>query len=309
MVKTRKTNIAEYKLEPSFHKVHKEEQVDSHFGLDHSTELIEGGFGLYSSVGVKPKIGAIKSEFYRIGLTIRGSVQVDCGLESFELKPGSIVFTFPGQVFSLHDKSDDLFAYYMLFKEDFISDALSLRNIQEQFQFLNYSGTQVFRLEQGDFDAIQDYIQKINVEIKSRRSGIRQFIQLYINLILLQANRSYENLKTDKSAASSPDKQMLVNYKKLVSKHFVHKRKVADYADMLHLSADRLNKIIKSQSGKTAHELIDEMILIEAKAQLMHTPLAVSEIAYQLNFTDPSHFNKFFKKLTGVTPLQFRSKT
>jgi AraC-like DNA-binding protein len=91
-----------------------------------------------------------------------------------------------------------------------------------------------------------------------------------------------------------------------VGQHFLTHRKVSDYAGMLHVSANHLNRTIKSQSDKTAHELIDEMILMEAKALLRQTTFSIAEIAYQLDFSDPSHFNKFFKKLTGITPLQYR---
>lgn len=78
---------------------------------------------------------------------------------------------------------------------------------------------------------------------------------------------------------------------------------------MLHVSADYLNRIIKAHSDKTAHQLIDEMILIEAKAYLLYSQLTIAEIAYQLGFSDPSHFNKFFKKLAHCTPLQYRNKS
>lgn len=94
-----------------------------------------------------------------------------------------------------------------------------------------------------------------------------------------------------------------------MSEHFLTLRKVSDYADLLNVTADHLNRIIKSQSSKTAHELIDDMILIEAKAYLKHTALSVAEIAYKLGFSDPSHFNKFFKKLANCTPLQYRGKS
>ena len=84
---------------------------------------------------------------------------------------------------------------------------------------------------------------------------------------------------------------------------------MTDYAKMLLVSADHLNRIIKSNSDNTAHGLIDEMLLRETKAYLLHTELSIAEIAYKLEFSDPSHFNKFFKKLTDLTPLQFRNKS
>jgi AraC family transcriptional regulator, transcriptional activator of pobA len=61
--------------------VHKEGLVDSNFGMDNTNELIESGFGLYSSANVKGKIGPLKSEFFRLAICRRSFVTVDCGLE------------------------------------------------------------------------------------------------------------------------------------------------------------------------------------------------------------------------------------
>ena len=76
---------------------------------------------------------------------------------------------------------------------------------------------------------------------------------------------------------------------------------------MLHVSPDHLNRIIKNQSDKTAHELIDEMIVMEAKALLLHSQLSVAEIAYKLEFADPSHFNKFLKNLSAALPFNIKT--
>jgi AraC-like DNA-binding protein len=58
--------------------------------------------------------------------------------------------------------------------------------------------------------------------------------------------------------------------------------------------------------GKTAGEVIRDRKLLEAKRMLVNLDLNVSEIAYQLNFSDSSHFSKFFKKHTGRSPEEFR---
>lgn len=303
------TNLNPHHLDSTFHKVHKESAVNSGFGLDNTTELIDNGFGLYSSAGLRMKIGPIKSVFYRLGIVLRGEVKVNCGLETYQAHPQSLVCTFPGQIFSLSDKSEDLSAYYLLFKEDFIADTPLLRNLSEQFPFFQYSGVQTFDLDDADFIAIKQFIEQINIEIQQRKKDLKQFCQLYLNLILLQAKRSYSTQIAQPSSVLPPEKQLLIRYKKLVSEHFLRNRKVADYADMLHITSDHLNKTMKNQSGKTAHELIEEMLLMEAKALLLHTNLNISEIVYQLNFNDPSHFNKFFKKLSGVNPTEFRDKS
>ena len=132
---------------------------------------------------------------------------------------------------------------------------------------------------------------------------------MYIQLTLIQANRNYRAIALPANAASHTLQSLYNQYLKLVSQHFLSIRKVSEYARMLHVSPDHLNRAIRSCTDQTAHELIDEMILMEAKAYLLHSPLSVSEIAYKLEFADPSHFNRFFKKRCNATPLDFRRQS
>ncbi len=308
-MKKKSSDIQNYKLDQSFHRVHKEGAVESGFGLDGTEELIEGSFGLYSSAGLKPKIGPIKSKFFRVGFGKQGSVHLDCGLESHFFQPNDMVFTFPGQVFSLRDKSMDFSAYYMLFSEEFFADVVSLKNLRDQFPFLNYGGHQHIRLAPHEVAEVEHFILKINAEIKQRKPDLRQAIQSYLHLILIHAHRSYERQQLGSQESSGTGNMLLRKYKKLVGEHFISIRTVSDYAAMLNISSDHLSKTIRKQSGRTAHELIYEMLLMEAKALLLHTEASVAEIAYRLEFTDPSHFSKFFRKLTALTPLQYREKS
>ena len=75
---------------------------------------------------------------------------------------------------------------------------------------------------------------------------------------------------------------------------------------MLQITAGHLSDVIKRQSGKTAIEHIHERIVMEAKRQLLHAGLSVKEIAYALGFDDAAYFNRFFKRITSVTPVVYR---
>lgn len=300
--------IKSYRLDNRYLFIHKEATTDSDFGLDNTSELIDKGFGLYSSARVKDRIGPLKSEFYRLAICRRGFVNVDCGLETFTHQRNTIHFNFPSQLFSLYDKSEDMFAYYILFTEKFIEDILPLKNIQQQFPFLDYDGVPFFQLTESEAAEIEDLFFKIDNEIKRNDKNIKRTIQLYINLILIVANRSYQRQNLSKKVDPKKDITVVTRYKKLVSQHFITKRNVSDYAKMIAITPNHLSKLVKEQTGKTASSFIEEMLLMEAKALLRHTELSVSEIAYQLDFTDPSHFNKFFKKGTEATPLQYRNQ-
>ena len=95
--------------------------------------------------------------------------------------------------------------------------------------------------------------------------------------------------------------------RKLVEENFHKERQLAFYADKLAMTVDRLNDHVRRATGVTAGHLIRQRVLTEAKRQLVFTSQPIHEIAYDLAFSDPSHFARFFRKQTGTTPHEFRA--
>ena len=89
-------------------------------------------------------------------------------------------------------------------------------------------------------------------------------------------------------------------------KHIHENQKISFYADILAVSPEHLNRSIKSAFGKTAHNYLDEMLLLEAKVLLKQSTFNISEIAYQIGKETPGDFIRFFKSKTGTTPKQSR---
>jgi len=309
MYKSVQPDIKKIQLNADLYKLHKNGTGESEFGMDNTSELLDGGFGLYSTRDLKKNIGPVKTAYFRISLTRNGNASFGIGLEKYKPHRNCILFGIPGQIFSLHDASKDFLAYYMLFSEQFIAEAFLRLNKKQQFPFLTHSGLQCFELDDDTANEIERIIFKINEEIKKNKPECTEVIRLYIQLILFYANRNYGAILLSTYGTSNTLQHLFNRYLKLVSQHFLSVRKVADYAEMLHVSPDHLNRAIKSFSDNTAHEFIDEMILMEAKAYLLHSAMTVSEIAYKLDFADPSHFNRFFKNRCHQTPLEFRKKS
>ena len=76
------------------------------------------------------------------------------------------------------------------------------------------------------------------------------------------------------------------------------------YAEKLFLTPKYFSTVIKKVSGKTAGAWINEMLILEAKVRLQNKERTIAQIAYDLNFSDPSHFGKFFKKTYRVEPIR-----
>jgi len=83
--------------------------------------------------------------------------------------------------------------------------------------------------------------------------------------------------------------------------------KVHEFAERLNITPQNLNNICQKQGGLAASVMITNRILLEAKRFILHTDLTIGEIAHDLSFRDASHFGKFFKQATGLTPFQFRT--
>lgn len=95
-------------------------------------------------------------------------------------------------------------------------------------------------------------------------------------------------------------------YLHLVNRFFIEYRSIEEYAAILNITPNHLSSVVKSISGKSPKSFLDESMISESKNLLAYTSSNVSEIAYKLGFSEPTHFIRFFKKVAGVTPTEYR---
>nr|WP_295864854.1 helix-turn-helix domain-containing protein [uncultured Chitinophaga sp.] len=298
--------IPQYGLEAS-RQLHRLPGDTSAFGYNNLAAAARiKGFELYSSEGVRAQMGPLKSDYYRISISVRGITEIQLGLEDFTHGIGTISFTFPGQIFSKRGLSDDAFGYYLLFEPAFLEDILSPDRIPEEFPFFAYAGVPFMQLSPAELAVTVDFAERMNTELQRHQPGHDKAIRMYVYLMLLELKRSY--LRQDLHLAEREDKPayLVPRYKKLVSEHFLTRRKVADYAAMLGVTPNHLNRAIREHTGHTASEAIADMLVREAKAALRYTDTTIAAISDQLHFSDPAGFNRFFKDKTGLTPLAYR---
>jgi len=107
---------------------------------------------------------------------------------------------------------------------------------------------------------------------------------------------------------SHSDLAIVARFRKMIEADFPERQAIRTYAELLHLNEKKLNQACKTVLGKNASQVIQERLLLEAKRLLMYTDLSITEIGYKLYFHDASHFAKFFKKYTQLTPAIYREK-
>ncbi|MBU1097476.1 MAG: helix-turn-helix domain-containing protein [Bacteroidetes bacterium] len=121
-------------------------------------------------------------------------------------------------------------------------------------------------------------------------------------------NIYHSDMKNDDICVNLYDKDLLEKFILCLLKDIKYSRSVKYYATRLAISTKKLNYITKKYFGKTAKVYIEERIIENSKKLLSDTPNTVKQISYSMGFTDPTNFNKFFKKHTSITPLMFRQQ-
>ena len=139
------------------------------------------------------------------------------------------------------------------------------------------------------------------------RDGHRIAIRALLALVAIEVGRQSASLARTGSVTLAPADTTVEALKRLVEENFRKERQIGFYAGHLAMTPDRLNDHVKRATGVTAGHLIRQRILTEAKRDLVFTARPINDVAYELGFTDPSHFARFFRKQTGMTPQDFRA--
>ena len=92
----------------------------------------------------------------------------------------------------------------------------------------------------------------------------------------------------------------------LVEKHYTEHWPIPRYADQLGLSAERLNRLVRAETGHSAQHVVHARLVREACRLLVHVQAPVSQLAFDLGFSDPAYFSRFFRRHTGQAPAAYR---
>lgn len=247
-----------------------------------------------------------RGSYYCVLLLTQGSVNHMANLQYFHAEEDTLVFSSPGIIKCWDQPSNNLEGYSLLFTADFFNKNGHQSSSLSQLPFFQWDAQHFLQISKTERKNLEPLFKKIQNELNNQKLKNDSAVQSYINILLIELERAYAKT-IRKEESSVPRSVKLANeYKCLVSHQFHQKLSVKEYAKMLNVTPNHLNDTVKSIIGKTANSLIHEMTLLEAKVLLHQTQITVAEIAFHLNFEEPSYFGRFFKKQTGMTPFQYR---
>ncbi len=179
--------------------------------------------------------------------------------------------------------------------------------IQDDFQFFRLTEINLLRLTGEDCAIMHDHCARLLATFERRQAYRAQMLYAYLLALLFECKRLYDIQQ--QQARHTPARQTLTaRFQQFINQHFLTHKSVQDYAAILHVSADYLGQSVKAATGKTAHSLIAERVLLEAKKLLQYSDLSVAEIADHLGYGEATHFGRFFRQHQGLSPHVWRSQ-
>ncbi len=226
------------------------------------------------------------------------------GLDQYEVGANTFFFLPAYQITTNQAVSDDARGYYCHFEANLLAGDRDNRGRLENFPFLQLTTSPLLVVSQEAAPLIQFFLDRLLVEYQQSQPDRMPLIQLYLLTLFTELKRFTQSNETGLPSAAQRITQA---FKHALAEQIYEKQQVSQYAERLAISANHLNKCVRSTLGVTAHQLIDDMLLLETKVLLRQTSLSISEIAYRLNQNDPSDFGRFFKRKTGFTLSQYRA--
>lgn len=257
---------------------------------------------------LEPQKTQFRSEFMTILIITKGEGTISINMEDTHVKENSMIHFSPNTLVDLPEEKHEFTISGVSFTFDFLSDIGMPERNAELFNYFSSRFSPVWNIEPEDTALIKHQIHLLAERVN--KYAVHPYgKEILINgfhILLFEIGALGQKYSELTRLNFSRQESLVIKFSNLVQQQFRELRTVKKYADQLNVSAKYLTEVVKEYSGKNAREIINDLVILEAKFLLQKSELSVGEIADILHFSDQSFFGKYFKRQTGISPKTFR---
>ncbi|MDO4159237.1 MAG: helix-turn-helix domain-containing protein [Prevotellaceae bacterium] len=252
--------------------------------------------------------------FYAIFLKKTTGCTINYGKTKYDFDDDTVVSFAPGQTVGIYRTEDGPVpeADGLLFHPDFLFRTPLAQKIK-QYSFFSYSANEALHLSPEERVVVQDYMDKITRELQHPIDRFsKSLIISNIEILLNYCMRFYERQFVTREDMHH---DVLVRFERLIDNYFdsgeamrIGVPTVKYFADKVCLSPNYFGDLVKSETGKSAHDYIMMKMTNYAKEALNAPRVTIKQVSESLGFQYPQHFMRFFKRQEGCTPKEFRNR-
>lgn len=235
-------------------------------------------------------------------ICIGGTAKIKINYEEYRIKANDMFIILPKHISSIYDCSPEFEVRIILISLDFICTLPITPNFN---LFKRVDSHPCVQLDDSQLDDMLK-IHSVITHYNDRSELSKQIQNTLIHSIFLLTISSFGKLKVNPDKGYSRQEAITRNFFNLLVNTCGTERKVSFYADKLCITPKHLTTVVKSVTGHSAQNWINEVVLIESRRYLRTTELTVQAISDKLHFLTTSSFVRFFRIHAGCTPLDYR---
>ncbi|MBO4906004.1 MAG: helix-turn-helix transcriptional regulator [Bacteroidaceae bacterium] len=249
----------------------------------------------------------VKCESFFALVVLQGTIRLLINLREESVTSGQMLIMLPGCIFQHKGIDNGTQMFSVILDTEFTNVMRKSLGLRLPLLPGSYHHVVVPLTDEVLSNCLEIYM-KIKTELQLPEYPVRRkVVQRYLEIMMLKTYALADNV--DQQALAKPlnrKEQIFHDFLTLLEKHYTQERSISFYASRMCLTPKYLSTIIKEVSGKHGMQWIDEFVSLEAKALLRNSDLSVKQVSDQLNFPSQSMFGRFFKKMTGYSPKQYK---
>ncbi|MBR6655942.1 MAG: helix-turn-helix transcriptional regulator [Alistipes sp.] len=243
-----------------------------------------------------------------IVVCLRGEVSFSSQLNNYTLSENQFFISSASviQFYSLADSE----AYFMAFTSEFLANMnIDVRVVGQLISRLG-TGGYIVDLNNDELQGVSRFLATLHdhhrTDLMSEyrmASLCHVYCAMIYRIVDALVGREVAVVSMGVKERSSEYFEKLMS---LLSEHYREERGVEFYAEKMHISSKHLSRVIRSYTGRSVHQWIDEFVALEIKNLLKYSNMSIQQISYFLNFPNPSFMGQYFKRITGMTPGEYK---
>ncbi len=238
-------------------------------------------------------------------ICLEGCVKASLNLSEYTVRKNDFVVIIPGSLMQIHQVSEDATLAFIGFSSSFINTINFWKNTTRHLASI--INDPVLHLDGETALFFKESISLMMRATESQFNILNKEVMYHIIEIFFDVLSNIYSQTEEKVIEKRPrEYEILGEFIKLAFENYMTEHKATFYANEIGLTLSHFCATIKKATGKTVQEILRELIITDAKAQLKSSDIRINKIAKSLGFS-PTAFNRYFLEYVKMTPAEYRN--
>ncbi len=276
-------------------------QIREHIFLNSELTMVRGDHTVFSLL-MRQRPPFIIND-HRLGIIMSGEADININLQDRHLTSSTLVYLGPGTIIHPKHLSPELRIFGMGLFSNF-----SMPFAQVQMPSAFNGQVRDFQLPVGEDDlaTARHILETIWQTVHATDQYYRPTVTSLVAALMHHYDHLFHQQSDRLTNSRSREQTIFDRFLHLVTQHCAEHHQIGYYAERMCLTERYLTTVVRQTSGITAKDWIDRALITRIKIELRHTDKSAAQIAEEMHFSNPSFFSKYFRRLTGMTPGEYK---